>query len=82
MIVKVVCTDRRQHARRLINYCEPGVDQFGIPDAAQHNVQRPDGGYTYRFVCTKCGRDAQLREEKMIRIAEAGITILDISRIP
>ncbi|UQT55945.1 hypothetical protein M4V62_13005 [Streptomyces durmitorensis] len=82
MTVKVVCTDRGQHARRLINYCEPGVAHLGIPDAAQHNVQRPDGGYTYRFVCTKCGRDAQLREENMLKVAQAGFETLDISRIP
>lgn len=78
-MIKVVCTGRKQHARRVVNYCDPGTAPFGIPDAAQHNVRRPDGGYTYRFVCTKCGRDVQLREENMNKVAAAGIQTLDIS---
>ncbi|NUK01786.1 hypothetical protein [Streptomyces lunaelactis] len=83
MTIKVVCSNRGRHSRRVIVWCDPGAVPFGIPDVRQHNSPRPDdSGGTYRFVCTKCGKDTQLREEKMLQIRDAGIEILDISLLP
>lgn len=93
--VKVCCTDRGQHARIVLHRLfdlrstemglQPvvpiGGDRNGIP-LSPYGAE--DGVLRYRFRCSRCRRDVQLREEQLLAIinvlsTSGGHPVLDIS---
>ena len=79
--IKVVCSDRSQHARIVLHHLHdtrrlalhpaviwPEGKRNGPPVTS---TQSEDGTQNFRFRCPRCRRDVQLRPENMFRIFDA-----------
>jgi hypothetical protein len=97
--VKVACTDRGQHQRIVLHHLQDvrswdlGEDKVMVAGGRNESpltTWTGDGARHYRFRCTRCARDVQLREENLLRIFDAlagpdisqGHPTLDISLLP
>jgi hypothetical protein len=95
--VKVVCTDRGQHARIVLHQLhdlrgsgiglQPVVPAGGGRNGIPLSFHADDGVLRYRFGCPRCGRDVQLREASLLAAvgvlgASHGHPVLDISLLP
>jgi hypothetical protein len=94
--IAVVCTDRGQHPEAGIASLSgaplPGQDPGLVWQQAEHGEpvtswMQPDGWRTFRFTCSRCGRDVRLREPNVLAAAAVlpksgvgdGRPVLDIS---